>query len=187
MEIDGDQIAWAADVKESNERWRKKIKYELLTLQLDKTSLEEAKKRLHKRYDTLKRYAHDTEDNEVLEMFLTSLAHCFDPHSSYMSPQSEEDFKIQMRLSLDGIGAALRAEDGMTVVAQIVKGGAADKDKRLQVKDKIIAVAQADGEWQDVIEMKLNRVVRLIRGNRGTKVRLSAPVEGIGRNLWSTS
>ena len=172
MEIDGDKMAWAADVKESNERWRKRIKFDLLTLNLDKTAGDEARKRLHKRYDTLKNYAHATEDNEVLEMFLSSLAHCFDPHSSYMSPQTVEDFQITMRLSLDGIGAALRSEDGMTVVASIVAGGAAEEDGRLKVGDKIVAVSKPDAEWQDVIEMKLNRVVRLIRGERGTKVRL---------------
>lgn len=172
MEIDGDLIPWATDVKEINDRWRKRIKFDLLTLNLEKTEGDDARKRLHKRYDTLKHYAHDTEDNEVLEMFLSSLAHCFDPHSSYMSPQTVEDFQIQMRLSLDGIGAALRSEDGMTVVAQIVKGGAAEEDGRLKVGDKIVAVGQKEGDWQDVIEMKLNRVVRLIRGERGTIVRL---------------
>lgn len=177
MAVDGDQIPWATDVKEVNERWRKRIKYDLLTLQLDKTSTDDARKRLHKRYDTLKHYAHDWEDNEVLEMFLSSLAHCYDPHSSYMSPQTVEDFQIQMKLSLDGIGAALRSEDGMTVVAQIVAGGAAEKDGRLKVGDKIVAVGQASGDWQDVIEMKLNRVVRLIRGERGTKVRLKVVKE----------
>ena len=77
-----------------------------------------------------------------------------------------------MRLSLQGIGAALRSEDGMTTVAQIVAGGAAEKDGRLKVGDKIVGVGQDDGDFQDVIEMKLNRVVRLIRGERGTKVRL---------------
>lgn len=172
MEVDGDKMSWAVDTKEINERWRKRIKFDLLTLNLDKASEEDPRKRLHKRYDTLKSYAHATEDNEVLEMYLSSLAHCFDPHSSYMSPQTVEDFQIQMRLSLDGIGAALRSEDGMTVVAQIVAGGAAEKDGRLKVGDKIIAVSKPDEEWHDVIEMKLNRVVRLIRGERGTKVRL---------------
>lgn len=172
MVIDGDQLQWAADTKELNERWRKRIKYDLLTLQLDKTSGDEARKRLHKRYDSLKHYWHAFEDSEQLEMYLSSVAHCFDPHSSYMSPLTVEDFQIQMRLSLDGIGAALRSEDGMTVVAQIVAGGAAEKDGRLKVGDKIVAVGQAEGDWQDVVEMKLNRVVRLIRGERGTKVRL---------------
>ena len=172
MMIDGEQVAWAPDVKELNDRWRKRVKYELLSLELDKVATDEAHKRLHKRYETIKRNAHDTEDNEVLEMFLSSVAHCFDPHSSYMSPQTVEDFQIQMRLSLQGIGAALRSEDGMTTVAQIVAGGAAEKDGRLKVGDKIVGVGQDDGDFQDVIEMKLNRVVRLIRGERGTKVRL---------------
>ena len=172
MMVDGDQMSWSADVKELNERWRKRVKYESLSLQLDKTAPEEARKRLHKRYETLKRNMHDLEDNEILEMFLSSVAHCFDPHSSYMSPQSVEDFQIVMRLSLEGIGAALRSEDGMTTVASVVPGGAAEKDGRLKVGDKIVGVGQDDGDFQDVIEMKLNRVVRLIRGERGTKVRL---------------
>lgn len=183
MIIDGDELQWAADTKELNERWRKRIKYDLLTMTLEskdskdketkeKTTLEDARKRLHKRYDSVKNYWEKFEDNEQLEMYLSSLAHCFDPHSSYMSPQTVEDFQIQMKLSLDGIGAALRSEDGMTVVAQIVAGGAAEKDGRLKVGDKIVAVAKPEGDWQDVVEMKLNRVVRLIRGERGTKVRL---------------
>ena len=172
MQIDGDQMSWSVDQKELNERWRKRIKYELLSLQLDKTELDEARKRLHKRYETFRRYEHDTDDGEVLERFLTSVAHCYDPHSSYMSPQTLEDFQIQMKLSLEGIGAALRSEDGMTVVAQIVPGGAAEKDGRLKVGDKIVAVGQEDGDFQDVVEMRLNRVVRLIRGKLGTRVRL---------------
>ncbi len=172
MVIDGDQLAWSADAAEANERWRKRVKYDLLTLQLDKVSAEDGRKRLHKRYDTVKRSAHDMEDNEVLEMYLSSMAHCFDPHSSYMSKQSVEDFEIQMRLSLQGIGAALQAEDGVTVVKQIVTGGAAEKDGRLKVGDKITAVGQEEGDFQEILEMKLNKVVRLIRGDGGTKVRL---------------
>lgn len=172
MIIDGDQMTWSADTRELDERWRKRVKYELLSLHLDKVEIAEARKRLHKRYETLKRNAHDMDDNEILEMYLSSVAHCFDPHSSYMSPQTVEDFQIQMRLSLQGIGAALRSEDGVTTVASIVPGGAADKDGRLKVGDKIVGVGQEDGDFQDVIEMKLNRVVRLIRGERGTRVRL---------------
>jgi carboxyl-terminal processing protease len=172
MVIDGDQLAWATDSAEANERWRKRVKYDLLALHLDKVSAEESRRRLHKRYDTVKRGAHDMEDNEVLEMYLSSMAHCFDPHSSYMSKQSVEDFEIQMRLSLQGIGAALQSEDGVTVVKQIVAGGAAEKDGRLKVNDKITAVAQEEGEFQEILEMKLNKVVRLIRGDGGTKVRL---------------
>lgn len=174
MQVDGDQIAWAADQRELNERWRKRVKYDLLSLKLEKTTPEESRKRLHKRYDTIKRTAHDTDDGEILEMYLSAMTHAFDPHSSYMSPQTVEDFNIIMSLKLEGIGAALRGEDGYTKVVQIVPGGAAEKDGRLKVDDRIIAVAQEDGDWVDIVEMKLSRVVRLIRGQGGTKVRLRA-------------
>lgn len=169
---DGEQLPWASNLQELNERWRKRIKLDLLLLKLDDVEATEAAKRLHKRYDTIRRNARNLEQTEVLELYLSSLAHCFDPHSSYMSPNTLEDFNIQMRLSLEGIGAALRSEDGYTVVAQIVPGGAADKDGRLKVGDKIIAVAQDHADWVDIVEMKLTHVVRLIRGPGGTKVRL---------------
>jgi carboxyl-terminal processing protease len=155
-----------------NERWRKRVKLDILNLRLDDTKPEEISDRLHKRYKMLERTINDTESFEVLEMYLSSMTHCFDPHSSYMSPQTLEEFRISMQLSLDGIGAALRSEDGYTTVAQIVKGGAAEKDGRLEVGDKIMAVAQEVGDFVDIVEMKLSKVVRLIRGKRGSKVRL---------------
>lgn len=172
LNVDGDNIAWATTATELDDRWRRRIKFDLLTLNLEKVESAEAVKRLHKRYDTLKRTAHDTEDVEILEMYLSTMAHCFDPHSSYMSPNTLDDFNIQMRLSLEGIGAALRSEDGFTTVAQVVAGGAAEKDGRLKVGDKITAVRQEDGDWVDIIEMKLSKVVRLIRGPGGTTVNL---------------
>lgn len=172
LNVDGDNIAWATTAAELDDRWRRRIKFDLLTLNLEKVESAEAVKRLHKRYDTLKRTAHDTEDVEILEMYLSTMAHCFDPHSSYMSPNTLDDFNIQMRLSLEGIGAALRSEDGFTTVAQVVAGGAAEKDGRLKVGDKITAVRQEDGDWVDIIEMKLSKVVRLIRGPGGTTVNL---------------
>lgn len=201
--IDGEELSWPKDPQEAQERWRKRIKFDILSLKLENKSktdsvvdgkravprkdddsepkapltMEEIRTRLHKRYDTVRKTAHATEDGEVLEMYLSSLAHCFDPHSSYMSPQTLEDFQIQMRLSLEGIGAALKSEDGYTVVAQIVPGGAAEKDGRLKVNDKIIAVGQEEGDWVDIIEMKLSRVVRLIRGPGGTKVKLKVITE----------
>jgi carboxyl-terminal processing protease len=155
-----------------NDRWRKRVKLDILNLRLDDTKSEEIADRLHKRYRMLERTINETESFEVLEMYLSSMTHCFDPHSSYMSPQTLEEFRISMQLSLDGIGAALRSEDGYTTVAQIVKGGAAEKDGRLEVGDKIMAVAQEVGDFVDIVEMKLSKVVRLIRGKRGSKVRL---------------
>lgn len=170
--LDGDELEWAKSEDELNERWRKRIKFDLLNLKLDDTDMAEARERLHKRYRLLKETMHQTEDFETFETYLSSLTHCFDPHSTYMSPQTLEEFQIQMRLSLQGIGAQLRSEDGATVINKIIPGGAAAKDKRLEAGDKIVAVAQEDGEWVDVVEMKLSKVVRYIRGKAGTLVKL---------------
>lgn len=173
LDTDSEALLWATTDAEVNERWRRRVKYDILNRTLDKEEdIAEVRKRLHKRYNTLLRSIHDTETSEVLEMFLSALTHCFDPHSSYMSPQTLEEFRISMQLSLDGIGAALRSEDGNTFIASIVKGGAAFKDGRLEVGDQITAVAQETGDFVDIVEMKLSKVVRLIRGERGSKVRL---------------
>lgn len=178
--VDPEELDWAKSHTELVERWRKQIKLGLLNLKLEDTELEEARDRMHKRYRMLQRSVHEIESSEKLEMYLSSLTHCFDPHSSYMSPQTLEEFRISMELSLDGIGAALRSEDGYTIVAQIVPGGAAEKDGRLKVGDRIVAVGQEEGEFVDIVEMKLSKVVRLIRGERGTKVRLRVKAEDTG-------
>ncbi|MEX0718732.1 MAG: carboxy terminal-processing peptidase [Planctomycetaceae bacterium] len=170
--IDGKDRAWARTEVEMNDRWRKRIKYDLLILKVDDTELAEARERLHRRYSTVLNTAQQTTNGEMLEMFLSGIAHGFDPHSSYMSPQTLDDFRIVMELSLEGIGAALRSEDGYVTVAQIVAGGAAEKDGRLKVGDRIIGVDPGDGKIVDVVEMKLDRVVRYIRGKAGTVVRL---------------
>jgi len=172
MTTDADELPWAQSAEERNERWRKRVKYELLDLKLEDKDLAEAREQLHRRYRTISSNLRLTDEHEVVEMYLTALARCFDPHSSYMSPQTLEDFQINMRLSLEGIGAQLRYEDGFTVVAEVVAGGAADKDGRLKPGDKIVAVAQDGEEFVDIIEMKLKDVVRLIRGPKGTVVRL---------------
>ena len=167
-----DHLEWCTSGQQLNERWRKRIKAELLAKKLDDTKLPEARQQLAKRYTNIKRFAEQTDRSEVLQRYLSAMTHSFDPHSSYMSPQTREDFDISMRLRLQGIGAALSSEDGFTVVRQIVPGGAADKDGRLELGDKIIGVGQQEGEIEDIVEMKLSRVVRLIRGKKDTKVRL---------------
>ena len=178
MVYDAKELKWAVDDAEINERWRKRIKYDLLLFRLEKLPEEEAKKKLHSRYRTIKKNMHQTEAEDILEIFLSSLTSSFDPHSSYMSPRSQEEFGHQMRLSLDGIGAALKSEDGFTIVAQIVKGGAASRDGRLKVKDRIVGVGQKAEEIIDVVEMKLSNVVDMIRGKRGTKVFLRVMPDG---------
>ena len=174
---DADDIDWAADKQEMDERWRRRVKFDVLQLKLADEPMEEIRERLHKRYRNLKRSVDELEPMDVLEIYLSAMLHCFDPHSEYMSPETLEDFKIDMRLSLDGIGAALRSEDGYTIVAQIVPGGAAEEDGRLKIGDKIIGVGQEGEEIEDIVDLKLTKVVRKIRGPRGTKIRLQVKPE----------
>lgn len=110
---------------------------------------------------------------EILELFLLALAQVYDPHSSYMAPDTEEDFDIHMKLSLEGIGALLTTEDGYVKIADIIPGGPAQQDGRLQPGDRIIEVAQGDENPVDVINMPLRKVVDRIRGPKGTKVVLT--------------
>ena len=172
MIIKGDDQPWARTQEEVDDRWRKRIKYDLLQFRLDNETDEEARKRLHSRYRTVQRNIEQMKPSEVVELYLTALTTCYDPHSTYMSPESAEDFDITMRLSLDGIGASLRSEDGYTIVASVIPGGPAGKDGRLKEKDKITGVGQETGEIDDVFEVRLSEVVRKIRGKAGTKVRL---------------
>ena len=178
MTINADKSEFAVDETEAQDRWRKRVKFDTLTMKIDGEKPEAIRDRLTKRYNTLERSIRETENSEILEMYLSSLTHCFDPHSSYMSPETLEEFRISMQLSLDGIGAALHSEDGYTFVSSIVKGGAADKDGRLAIGDKITGVAQEGTEFVDIVEMKLSKVVRLIRGDRGSKVRLQVSKAG---------
>jgi carboxyl-terminal processing protease len=173
MVIDAEKLPWAKSNEDLKERWQKQVKYDLLSLKLEDTPDAEAKERLKKRYHLNVENWEQMEDGEKLELYLSALTHCLDPHSSYMSPQTRDEFRISMELRLEGIGAALRQEDGYTVVQKVVPGGAAEKDGRLKAGDKIIGVdSKGDGPLQSVVEMKLSKVVRFIRGPRGTKVRL---------------
>ena len=129
------------------------------------------------------RYLRQLEENEaidILEIFLTSLGRVYDPHSVYMAPSTEEDFDIQMKLSLQGIGALLTTKDIYTEVAGIIPGGPAEADGRLKEGDRIVAVAQGDAESVDVIDMPLRKVVKLIRGAKGTTVCLTVIEAGKG-------
>ncbi|HQZ65921.1 MAG TPA: carboxy terminal-processing peptidase, partial [Planctomycetaceae bacterium] len=162
-----------AKEKSVEDRWRKRIKFDLLMLKMDDTDLAEARERIHKRYHTNQVFLDQTESHEVLELYLSSMTHCLDPHSTYMSPQTLEDFRIDMELKLDGIGARLKYDDGYTIVEEVIAGGAAAEDGRLAKGDKIIGVSHdASDNFVDVVEMKLTKVVEMIRGKKGTKVKL---------------
>jgi carboxyl-terminal processing protease len=160
---------------EARDLWRKRIKYDLLALKADKKiDGKKAQDKLAQRYASYARRMHQIDGEELLEMYLDAFTASFDPHTSYMSPETEENFDIAMSLELKGgIGASLTSEDGFTVVKKLVPGGVAEKSGQLKVDDKIIAVGQDDsGDMVDVTDMKLGKVVKLIRGKPGTTLRL---------------
>ena len=197
--IDRDEVQYPRNRTEAFDRWRKRIKYDLLVLKAskkdddkkdqasdsetegakpessesEKDKDKKAREKLTRRYHSFAKRMHQIDSDELLEMYLNAFTTAFDPHTDYMSPATQEDFNIAMRLQLDGIGASLMSEDGYTVVKKIIPGGAADKDDRLKPEDKIVGVGQGeDDEMVDVIDMKLRDVVKKIRGKRGTVVRL---------------
>jgi len=140
---------------------------------LERENDDEIVKILNRRYTRLLRALHEYDNDDVLQLYLTSLARVYDPHSDYMGRAELENFSIGMKLSLFGIGALLRSEDGFCKIQSLTPNGPAERSKKLKPNDKIIAVAQGDGPAVDVVEMKLNKVVELIRGPKNTEVRLT--------------
>ena len=179
-----DDRVYPRDAAEARERWRKRIKYDMLIQKSDEVDEEEAKEKLHRRYSSFGKRMHQTDGEELMEMYLSALTTGYDPHTTYMSASTLKNFEISMQLELDGIGASLQSEDGYTTIHKIIPGGAADSDGRLKPEDRIVSVGQGanlDGEMVDVVDMKLNDVVKLIRGKRGTVVRLGVLPGGSGK------
>lgn len=170
--IDRHEAPWSADAKAARELWRLRVKYELLQEKLSKTKTEDIAKTVRQRYERMQRTYKEFDSSDILQNYLSALTHTFDPHSDYMAAPQKENFDISMRLSLVGIGAVLRSEDGYAKIVSLVPGGPADKDKRLKPNDKIEALAQGDGPWIEAVGMKLDRLVQMIRGEKGTTVRL---------------
>lgn len=180
---DGKKIEWAKNDAEIVDRWRRRVKYDLLVQKADKIDLAEAKVKLGRRYNSFAKRMHQLGNDDLVEIFLTSMTMAFDPHTTYMSASTVDNFEIQMRLNLDGIGAALQYDDGYTKVSKIMPGGPAEKDGRLKADDRITAVAQGKSDdFTDVVDMNLNDVVKLIRGQPGTVVRLKVMPGGKGES-----
>jgi carboxyl-terminal processing protease len=180
MATDPDTLTFAKTPEEAAARWHQRVKFDLLKEIADKVPMDEAVKKLKKRYSSIKKSWQQTDDDELLERYLTAMTSAFDPHSSYMAPSTLDNFNIQMKLELDGIGASLRGVDGYTVVQNIIPGGAADKNGGIKPEDKIVGVGEGtSGPMEDIVDMKLNDVVKKIRGKRGTVVRLEVePKDG---------
>jgi carboxyl-terminal processing protease len=174
VELSRQKSPWPKDEAEADQLWRGRITNELLQENLSEHPIEPAPQLVARRYDRLARNVHEQDKDEQIKLFLDALAQAYDPHSEYLSKADMKNFSINMGLSLVGIGAMLRSEDGYAKIESLVPGGPAQLDGRLKVGDRITAVAQGQADYVDVREMRLDKVVEMIRGKKGTRVRLLA-------------
>ncbi|HEX2867647.1 MAG TPA: carboxy terminal-processing peptidase [Ignavibacteriales bacterium] len=171
---------WARDQSELDELWRKRLKDEALREKLKGKDWAKISETLGKRYSNMEKRMLQLKSEDVFQLFMNQFTESIDPHTNYLSPMTSENFNMQMSLSLEGIGASLTSEDEYTKVMEVIPGGPAYKSKLLKVNDKIVGVAQGEeGEMVDVINKSLDDVVKLIRGPKGTLVRLQVlPADG---------
>ncbi|MCW8108457.1 carboxy terminal-processing peptidase [Alteromonas ponticola] len=179
FEADGDKFyfdredaQWAETQAEIDELWRQRVKYDALNLVLAEKTWEEAKELLTKRYTRAIKRLQQAKSEDVFQTVMNSFARSIEAHTSYLSPRNAERFQMDMNLSFEGIGAVLQSEEDYTVIKSIVPGGPADQSKSLKPEDKIVGVAQNDDEFVDVIGWRLDEVVELIKGPKGSTVRL---------------
>ena len=170
--IDRENAKWAKDVAALNQEWRKRIKNDILALRLTDKSESEIIETLDRRYTHIARRTRQFETEDVFQTFVNAYVTSIEPHTSYFSPRASENFKINMRLSLEGIGAVLQTDSEYTLVRRVVPGGPADMGGELGPEDRIIGVGQDDGVIVDVIGWRLDDVVELIRGPKGSTVTL---------------
>jgi len=185
--LDPEKRGYPPNAEARDEILRSWVHFQIATYVANGTPLEEARHKLAERYERRFRRLLETKPAEINGEFLDSFASSLDPHSSYLSAEVLEDFRIGMSLSLEGIGVALSEQDGYAVAERIIPGGAADRQKVLRPKDKIIAVAQQDGEFVDIIDMPLREAVALIRGKAGSQVNLTVLREGDGTERFNVA
>lgn len=171
-EYEREGAPWATDLAQLNELWRQRVKFDALNLKLTGKKPEEIKELLLKRYKSAKKRLAQTESEDVFQLILNSYARSIEAHTSYLSPRNADRFQQEMNLSLEGIGAVLQLDDDYTVIASLVPGGPADLTKKLKPKDKIVGVAQGSDDFVDIVGWRLDDVVDLIKGPKGSKVRL---------------
>lgn len=169
---DREDLPWATTKAELDEYWRQKVKYDALNLKLAGKDWAKIKELLGKRYNSAIRRLTQTQSEDVFQLVMNAFARSVEAHTSYLSPRSADRFQMEMNLSLEGIGAVLFIEDDYTVIRSLVAGGPADKSKQLKPEDRIVGVAQKNEEFVDVIGWRLDDVVELIKGPKGTEVRL---------------
>jgi carboxyl-terminal processing protease len=173
IEINREKEPWPADEKAAEALWYKRVKSDAINLKLTGKKWDDIVETLTKRYNNYRKAVDQYNSEDVFQQFMNAYTESIDPHTNYFSPITSDNFRINMSLSLEGIGAQLRTEDDYTKVVEIIPGGPAYKSGLLHPDDKIVGVAQGDdGEMEDVIGWRITDVVQLIRGKKGTVVRL---------------
>ncbi|WP_462177327.1 carboxy terminal-processing peptidase [Pseudoalteromonas gelatinilytica] len=170
--FDREDADWATSQAELDELWRQRVKYDALRLKMTGKDWQGIKDVLTKRYHNAQKRLVQTNSEDAFQIVMNSFARSIEAHTSYLSPRRAEQFKMDMDLELEGIGAVLSYDEDYTVIRSLVPGGPADKSEQIKADDRIIGVAQEGEDFVDVIGWRLDDVVDLIKGPKGTKVRL---------------
>lgn len=170
--FDREDATWASTQAELNEIWRQRVKYDALRLKMTGKEWPDIKEILTKRYKNAQKRLVQSKSEDAFQIVMNALSRSVEAHTSYLSPRRAEQFKMDMELELEGIGAVLSPDEDYTVIRSLVPGGPADKTDQIKADDRIIGVAQDKEEFVDVIGWRLDDVVDLIKGPKGSKVRL---------------
>lgn len=177
--FDREKAAWPVNEAELNELWRQRVKYDALNLKLAGKDWPKIQELLTKRYELAIKRLTQTSSEDVFQTVMNSFARSIEAHTSYLSPRNAERFQMEMNLKFEGIGAVLLSEDDFTIIKSVVAGGPADLSEKIKPEDKIVGVAQGDEDFVDVVGWRLDEVVELIKGPKGSVVRLQV-VKGSG-------
>nr|WP_294899471.1 carboxy terminal-processing peptidase [uncultured Pedobacter sp.] len=169
---DRSKLPWFKNQAESDQSWRNKVKYDYLNLKLTAQKDSAIKASLKKRYENLLSQSNKINNQDAFQIFMTAFTDAIDPHTSYFNPANAANFNIDMARSLEGIGATLSSENDFVTIKSVITGGPADKSKQLKIDDKIIGVAQGNDDFVDIVGWRLDNAIELIRGKKGTTVRL---------------
>jgi carboxyl-terminal processing protease len=178
--FDRDSLPYAASETEMNNIWTERVKYDLLNLKLASADIAKNKETLRKRYENLLSQSNKLNNQDVFQIFMDAFTNAIDPHTTYFNPSLAANFNIEMSRSLEGIGATLQTRDEYVTIQSVVPGGPADKSKQIAAEDRIVGVAQGKtgGEFQNVIGWRIENAIALIRGTKGTTVRLEILPKG---------
>ncbi|MBD1363601.1 carboxy terminal-processing peptidase [Mucilaginibacter sp. ZT4R22] len=181
---DRENLPYAASENELHNLWAQRVKYDLLNLKLAGKELDANKETLKKRYSNILSQSNKLNNQDVFQVFMDAFTGAIDPHTNYFIPSAAAAFNIDISRSLEGIGATLQSQNEYVTVTSIVPGGPADKSKQLAVDERIIGVAQGKtGEFQDIVGWRIENAIALIRGTKGTTVRLQILPKGTGATV----